>query len=120
MSQVVGQGDGLAEVFVEPQSPRDAGSHLCDFEGMGQPGAVIVALVVDEHLRLVLEAPEGAGVKHAVAILLERRAVSALGLLVDSSFGIGGEAGVGRQRGAFGVLELFPCDEHYGWYGSTA
>jgi hypothetical protein len=38
---------------------------------VGEAGAVVVALRRDEDLGLVLEAPEGLGVKDAVAISLE-------------------------------------------------
>ena len=38
---------------------------------MGQPGAEMVALVIDEDLRLVLEPAEGGGMDDAVAVALE-------------------------------------------------
>ena len=47
---------------------------------MSQPGAVVVALGGDEHLRLVFEAAEGLGVDDPVAVALKRRAQRAVGL----------------------------------------
>ena len=79
---------------------------------MREPGAEVVAFVIDEDLGLVLEPPERAGVQHAVAVLLARRPVSALALLVDAAAGVGGQACVGRQRLPFVVLELLPRLEH--------
>ena len=42
--QVVSQGDGLGQVFVEPQAPGDGAGDLGDLQRVGQTGAVVVAL----------------------------------------------------------------------------
>ena len=47
---------------------------------MGQPRPVIIALVINEDLRLVLHAPEGAAVNDPVPIAHIRTARRALGL----------------------------------------
>ena len=47
---------------------------------MGEPGAEVVALGIDEDLRLVAQAAERLGVDDAVAVALERRAQAAFGL----------------------------------------
>ena len=49
------------QVFVQVQGASDRAGDLADFEGMGQPGAEVVALVLEEDLRLVLQPPEGRG-----------------------------------------------------------
>ena len=49
-------------------------------ERVREPRAVVVALGRDEHLRLVLEAPERLRVHDPVAVALERRAVVRVGL----------------------------------------
>ena len=67
---------------------RDLG-HL---EGVRQARDVVVALGVDEHLRLVLEPAEGLGVEDPVAVALEGRPV-AVGRLRDA-----GDHGWHRER----------------------
>ena len=68
MTEVVGQRQHLGEVLVEPERARQRAGYLGDFERMGQPCAVMVALVIDEDLRLVGEAPERGRMDDAVAI----------------------------------------------------
>ena len=71
VAEVVGERDGLGQVLVEPQRAGDGAGHLADFERVGQPGAEMLALVVEEDLGLVLQAPEGGGMDDAVAVALE-------------------------------------------------
>ena len=59
---VVGEAEPFRERFVEAQDPRDTTRHLAHLEAVGEPGAVVVALVVQEDLGLVLEPTEGGGV----------------------------------------------------------
>src|SRR5690606_35538574 len=120
VAEVVGQRDRLGQVLVEAQGAGDARGHLRDLEGVRQARPVVVALVVHEHLGLVLQAPERARVQHAVPVLLESGAVAALALRGHAPARLGGEAGVPRQRLALVPLELLPGDEHDGWYGTTA
>ena len=78
--QVVGQRHGLRKVLVEPQRARGGPGNLCDLQRMGEPGAEVIALVIDEHLGLVLEPPKRGAVHDPVAIALERTAQPAGGL----------------------------------------
>jgi hypothetical protein len=57
----------------------------------------VVSLVVDEDLRLVLEATEGVRVDDAVAVALERRAVGVLGLEKASAEGTFARRCPGRE-----------------------
>src|SRR5206468_2646909 len=58
MAEVMGKRQGLGKVLVELQGPRQSPRDLRHFKGMGEPRAVVVALVVEEDLRLFLEAAE--------------------------------------------------------------
>ena len=80
VAEVVGERDGFGQILVEPQRAGDRAGHLADFERVGQPGAEMLALVAEEDLGLVLEAPEGGGMDDAVAVALEFRAGRAVGL----------------------------------------
>jgi hypothetical protein len=76
----VGQRHGLGEILVEAQDPRRGARDLGNLEGVGEPGAKVIALVIDEHLGLVLEAAECGAVHDPVAVALERAAQAAGGL----------------------------------------
>ena len=74
VAEIVRQRHRLGQILVEPQRPGDRAGHLADFERMGQPGAEMLALVMEEHLGLVLQAPEGGRMDDPVAVALEFRA----------------------------------------------
>ena len=44
VAQVVAQGDGLGQVLVQPQGPRDGPGDAGDLQGVGHAGAVVVPL----------------------------------------------------------------------------
>ena len=80
VAEVVGQGQGFGQIFVKA---KDAGDRPCDlgnFNGVGEPGAVVVALVIHENLGFMLQPPEGGGMDDAVPVALESRARRAFGL----------------------------------------
>ncbi len=53
------------------RAPGERAGDLRHLDRVGQPGAVVVAFMRDEHLRLVLQAAEGGRVDDAVAVALE-------------------------------------------------
>src|SRR4051794_19024842 len=93
MSQIVRQRDGLRQVLVQGQNPRQGAGDLRHFEAMRQAGAVEIAFVLHEHLRLVLEAPEGGGMDDTVAITLIAGAGGALRLGMEAAAAFGGMGG---------------------------
>ena len=56
VTEIVREADGLGEVLVEAERAGDRAGDLRHFEAVGQPRAVVVALVIDEDLGLVLAA----------------------------------------------------------------
>jgi hypothetical protein len=78
--EVVGERHGFREVLVEPQGARGCAGDLGYLQRMGQPGAEVIALMIDEHLGLILEAPERGAVHDPIAIALEGAAQAAGGL----------------------------------------
>ncbi len=72
MAEIVRQCQRLGEVLVEPKRARQRAGDLRHFQRMSEPGAVVVALVIDEHLRLMRQPPERAGMDNAVAVAPER------------------------------------------------
>ena len=71
MAEVVAERGGLGQVLVEAERAGERAGDLGDFQGVGQPGAEMIALVEHEHLGLVGEPPERGGVDDAVAIAAE-------------------------------------------------
>ena len=71
MAEIVSQGECLAEIFIEAERARQRAGDLRHFERMRQPRPVMVALVIDEHLRLVGQPAECRGVDDPVAIAAE-------------------------------------------------
>ena len=71
VAQVVRQRHGFDQIFVESQGAGDGAAQLRDFERVREPRAEQIALVVQEHLRLVNQPPERGRVHDAVAVPLE-------------------------------------------------
>ena len=70
---VVAEADRLDEILVQPQRTRDDPRDRRRLERVRHAGPVVVALRVDEDLRLALQAPERLRVDEPVAVALERR-----------------------------------------------
>ena len=73
MAEVVAEADRLGEILVQPQRARDAARDAGGLERVREPRAEVVALGVDEDLRLVPQPAERLRVDDAVAVALERR-----------------------------------------------
>jgi len=112
VAQVVGHGDGLDQILVKHQRAGDGAGDLGDLQGVGEPRTVMVALIVDEHLRLVLQTPESGGVQNAVAIALESGAIVVLVLGVGAPPRGAAPLGIGRKLGRFHLFETIPGQEH--------
>ncbi len=97
VTKVMRQRQALGQVFVQRQHPRQAARDLRHFQRMGQPRAVIVALVLHEDLGLVLHAAEGGRVDDPVAVALIAGPRRAFRLLEEPSAAF---AGPRRERRA--------------------
>uniref|UniRef100_A0A0N5A0R2 Phenol hydroxylase n=1 Tax=Parastrongyloides trichosuri TaxID=131310 RepID=A0A0N5A0R2_PARTI len=80
VSQIVGQGDRLGQIVVQPQGVGQRSGDLRHLKTVRQPGAIMVALMRHKDLRLLLQATEGGGVDDAVAVAGEGGAGAAGGL----------------------------------------
>src|SRR5690606_23677665 len=100
VAQVVRQRNSLDQVFVEPQRTRDAAPELRHFQRMREAGAEQVALVVEEHLRLVDQAAKRGGMNDAVAVALEGGTRRGLRLEKAAPAAVRGVAGIGREQRA--------------------
>src|SRR5690348_15827611 len=68
MPEVVGKPQGLAEIFVEAQRPRQRTGDLRHFQGVREAGAEVIAFMKDEHLGLVSQTAERARMDDAVTV----------------------------------------------------
>ena len=73
MAEIVAKRDRFRQVVVEPQGPGERARDLRHLDRVGEAGAEMVALVIDEHLGLVGEPAEGGRMDDPVAIALEFR-----------------------------------------------
>ena len=112
MAEVVGQGDGFAEVFVEAEGAGDVAGDGGDFHGVGEAGAEVVPGAIKEDLGFVFEAAEGAGVNHPVAVPLIMRAPFGRRFPVLAPARVGAELGIRGQALAFEQFQFLSCAGH--------
>ena len=92
--QVMGQRNGLNQIFVQPQRARHGATQLRHLQRVCEPRAKQVAFMVQKNLRFVHQPPKRGGVDDAVAVALK---VGARGR------GLFGIAAATRMRGVTGV-----------------
>ncbi len=100
MAEIVGQGQAFGQILVQADDARHRAGDLRNLEAVGQAGAVIVALVIDENLGLVFQLAEGFRVDDAVAVALKGRSGVAFRFRMSASpalLGMAGERGQERQ-----------------------
>ena len=105
VAEVVRQRQRLGEILVEAERAGERAGDLADLDRMGEPGAVVVALVEDEDLGLVLEAAEGARMDDAVAVALELAAGRRGRLAVQPTPALPRVAGIRRPPTLAGPLQ---------------
>ncbi len=71
MADVMHQGEGFDEAFIQAERGGDGARNLRDLDGVGEPGAEMIREALGEDLGLILQTAEGAGMNHAVAVALE-------------------------------------------------
>ena len=102
------QRQRLGQILVEPERAGQRARDLLHFQGMRQPGAVMIALVEHEDLGLVLQAAEGGRMDDAVAIAPEIVAAGARRLRHEPPPAQGRVGGKGRARGGLD-RHIGPC-----------
>ena len=97
VSEVMGQGERLRQVLIQAQCPRDGPGDLRNFNRMREARPVVVTLVVHEHLRLVLQPPEGRRMDDAVTVAGKVRTRRGRRFRHQAATAPGGVAGIGLQ-----------------------
>ena len=108
VSQIVSQGNGLGQVFIQEHGPRDGAGDLSDFQCMRKTGTIFVTQGVEEDLGLVFQATKGIGVNDSVAVLLKGRANRTGRGIHDTPAGFGTQAAKGRHKPPFPGFKLLP------------
>ncbi len=106
MAEVVRQRQRLGQILVEAQLPRHRARDLSHLEAVRQARPVVIALVVDEHLRLVDQAAEGGRVQNSVAVALKGAPGRTGGLLVVAPTRGDGACRIGGRRAFTGLQRL--------------
>jgi hypothetical protein len=104
MAEIVRQADGFRQRLIELERARDRACDLRDLERVRDARAIQIALVIDEHLRLVNQPPEGARMDDAIAIALVLGAKAWRSFLVNSTPGMLGSRRVRRQRAVLTLM----------------
>ena len=87
----------LGQIFVDAERARHGAGDLRHFEAMGEPSAVMIALVIDEDLRLVGQPAESGRMQDAVAVPGVKRARGAWRLGHEAAPALALIHGVRRQ-----------------------
>ena len=70
VAKIMPQGNGFGQVLIQPQGAGNGSGNLADFQRVGQPGAVVVALRRKKHLCFLLQPPETFTVQNSVPVTL--------------------------------------------------
>ena len=100
MAEVVAEADRLDEILVQPQRTADAARDAGRLERVRQARAEMIALGIDEDLRLVPQPAERLRVDDPVAVALERRAQTAFLFGVRAAAALVGADGERRRASA--------------------
>ncbi len=98
--EIMAERHRLGQIGIEAKRIRDGACDLGHLDRVGQAGAVVIALMFDEDLRLVLEATKGRGVDDPVAVALKWRAKGRNALGVEPPAAGLGVAGIGFEHPA--------------------
>ena len=82
VADIVRQRQRLGQVFVQLEDSRQGARNLGYLDGVGQTVAEVIREARREHLGLGLQAPERAGMHHAIPVALEGVAVRVLGFRI--------------------------------------
>src|SRR5262245_44536833 len=112
MAKIVRERQRLSQILIEAERAGERARDLGDLEGVGQPGAEVIALVKDEDLGLVREPPKCGCMDDAVAVAAEDVAGRARRLRMEPTAAPAGSGRVGRARaGRFNRHAEPPIDQ---------
>ena len=99
------QADRLGQVFVAGKGAGQRAPELRDLGRVGESVAVVVAFIVDEDLRLVLETTKGGRMDDPVAVPLVDSAIRVFGGRIGPAAAVAAAHRVGSQVPTFPLLQ---------------
>src|SRR6266849_8423137 len=99
MPDVMHQGQGFHEVFIEPQRSGDGPRDLHHFDGVRKPVAKVIGVPARENLGLVLKSAKSAGMDDPVPVSLKIVAIWMTRLRIAPSPAVFRPKRVRRQHG---------------------
>ena len=112
MAEIVREGNGLGQVFVDGESAGNVARDASDFHRVRKTRAEVVAGAVEKYLRLIFQAAKCARMDDAVAIALIMGAPFGRRFVMNASASIGAELGVGSEELPFALLQFNPSHRH--------
>ncbi len=100
MTQVMGQRQRFGQILVKTKLTGQSARDLRNLKRVGQPGAVVIALVKHENLGLVLEPAKSGGMDDAVTIAAKSAPPQARRLVKSPASALAGIAAIGLLGGS--------------------
>src|SRR5438552_4841 len=98
MAEIVGQSDGLGEVFVEAELSGDGAADLSDLQRVRQSRAMMIVCRGDEYLCFVHQASKRRRMDHTIAVALVKGPKWVRFLRVTAAAAMAGLHGIGCQH----------------------
>ena len=114
VAEIVREGDGLGEVLIESEGAGDRAGDGRHLDGMGEPGAEVIAAAAEEDLGLVFETAEGARMNDAGAVPLVLGAMGMGRLAVLAAGALRGLLRIGSEGGLLLRLDLLAATDEEG------
>ena len=108
VAQIMPEGDGFRQVFVQPERPRYCAADLGYFQDMGEPRPIVVTFRADKDLCFRAQAAKGFGVQDPITIALIGRPQGTLLLVVATAFRFCCALRIPRQVFFFPPQRAFP------------
>lgn len=71
MPEIVPEGNGFAQVFIETEVSGEVSRDLCDLERVSEAVTIMVACIWSDDLHLALQSAKGTTVDYAVTVTLK-------------------------------------------------
>src|SRR5579885_3576188 len=112
MAQVMSQCDGFGQIHVQAQDASHCACNLGGFKRMGQSSAIVIALMVYEHLGFVLQAAKGGRMYNSIPITLKGRPHRMSRFRKASAAAITRAHSIGSQGLLLEPLPIFSSPQH--------
>jgi hypothetical protein len=112
VAEVMGEGDGFSQVFVQTESAGDVPGNGGHFHGMSEAGAQVIASPIEEDLGFVFQPSKGPRMNDAVTIPLIMRPPFRGRLLINAAPGLAAELGVRSESRSLAFFKFTPFAGH--------